>query len=83
MQFAIIGYGEAGRAHGLTLQTLSGVSVSCVVDVDIRRAKEGARVLGASTWTDDVNAALRRPDVDAVIVATPLASHALLAHQAL
>lgn len=83
MQLAIIGYGQTGRAHGLTLQALSGVSVSCVVDVDLRRAKEGARVLGASTWTDDVNVVLRRPDVDAVIVATPHASHALLAHQAL
>ena len=83
MQIAIIGYGQAGRAHGRTLQALSGVSVSCVVDVDLRRAKAGACVLGASIWTDDVRAALRRPDLDAAIVATPHASHALLAHLAL
>ena len=83
MQVAIIGYGQTGRAHARTLQTLSGVSVSCVVDVDLGRAEEGARVLGASIWTDDVSAALRHPDLDAVIVATPHASHAALAHQAL
>ena len=83
MQLALVGYGAAGRAHALTLQTLSGVSVSCVVDVNLRRAKEGARALGASLWTDDASLVMRRPDVDAVIVATPHASHAVLAHQAL
>ena len=39
--------------------------------------------MGASIWTDDVNVVLRRPDVDAVIVATPHASHVALAHRAL
>lgn len=83
MQFAIIGGGESGRLHGLTLQALSGASVACAVNVGLARAKTGARARSASTWTAEASLALRHPDLDAAIVATPHASHAVLACEAL
>ena len=83
MQFAIVGYGDAGRAHGLTLRSISDVAIQCVVDIDPARAKEGAEALGAPTWSDNPSLTLRRADVDAVVVASSLASRAALAQEAL
>ena len=83
MRFAIVGYGAAGRAYGDLLYALPGASVTCVVDADRRRAETGAHALNASAWSDDPNAALRRKDLDAVVIASSHASHAPLARTAL
>ncbi len=83
MRLAIIGYGETGRAYGLTLRALSGISVDCVIDVDLARAEAGARALGVPAWGDNATIALRRTDLDAVIVTSPHATHPALAKEAL
>ena len=83
MRLAIIGYGETGRAYAFTLRALSGISVDCVIDVDLARAEAGARALGAPAWGDNATIALRRTDLDAVIVTSPHATHPALAKEAL
>lgn len=83
VKFAIVGYGQAGRAYASMIQALPGASVNCVVDPDLNRAEAGARRLGAPTWYDDATGALRRADLDAVIVASPHGSHSSLAREAL
>lgn len=67
----------------MTLQALIGVSISCVIDADLKRAEAGARALGAAAWGDNASLALRRADVEGLIVASPHASHASLARAAL
>ncbi len=83
MRIAIVGYGTAGRAYGMLLQQQPEVRVTCVVDTDPTRAKAGARATRASAWSSDVSTAFRRKDVDAVVVASPHASHSQLAREAL
>jgi len=83
VKFAIVGYGQAGRAYGSMIQALPGASVNCVVDTDLKRAEAGARRLGAPNWYDDATNALRRADLDALIVASPPGNHSQLAREAL
>ncbi|MDE2902296.1 MAG: Gfo/Idh/MocA family oxidoreductase [Chloroflexota bacterium] len=83
MRIAIIGCGEIGRAYGALLQEQTSAEVTWVVDADPDRAQAGARAMGSSSWSTDAAAALRHPDVDAVIVASPHATHPQFACQAL
>lgn len=83
LRFAVIGYGAIGRAYGAMLQAMPHVSVDCVIDTDRARARAGARALRAPTWSDSAGVALRRSEVDAVVVASPHASHADLTREAL
>lgn len=83
MRIAIIGCGAIGRAYGSLLQQESSAEVTWVVDADSDRAQAGARAMGSASWSTDAGAALRHPDVDAVIVASPHATHPQLACDAL
>ncbi len=83
LHFAIIGRGETARSHGSMLEALPGVSAVCAADVDRAGTETATRASSASIWTADARMALRRPDLDAVIIATPHASHADLACEAL
>lgn len=83
MRIAIVGYGATGRAYGALLQEESGAQVTRVVDTDHVRAQAGARAIGASAWSTNASAALRQRDVDALVVASPHATHSQLACEAL
>lgn len=83
MRIAIVGYGATGRAYGALLRGDSIAQVTWVVDTDPVRAQAGARDMGITAWTTDASAALRRQDVDAVVVASPHATHSQLACEAL
>lgn len=83
MRIAIIGFGGIGRAYGALLRQESSAEVTWVVDADLDRAQAGARAMGSSSWSTDAGAALRHPDVDAVIVASPHATHPQFACEAL
>jgi predicted dehydrogenase len=78
---AVVGYGYWGSKHVRVLSTMPDVAVT-VVDSDERRLEEAAAhypsVESTATDIDDV---LNR--VDAVLVATPPASHVTVAMQAL
>lgn len=85
----LIGLGAMGRGH---LQRLAGdpaVQVVAVCDVDRVRREEGQRVVaemyaaagrtGACAACNDFREVLARPDVDAVVIATPDHWHAFQA----
>ena len=78
---AIVGCGYIGARHAQSLARLPGAEVVAFVDRDLERATRLRRDHGAreAVATADVEAALRDPDVHAVIVATHHDSHPALA----
>ncbi len=83
MQFAIVGYGRSGHALRSQIESLPGASVTCVVDVDLRRARTVAGRLNATAWSENTSVALRRAGMDAVCIAGPHAGRTQLVQGAL
>ena len=76
LRFALVGAGVIGKVHALALADLPDIAeLVAVVDRDPVRAKELAEQYGAEAATD-LDAVLRRPDIDAVSVCTPSGVHA-------
>lgn len=79
LQVGLIGAGVMGRFHGATLATLPGVRLVAVTDSDMARAAEAARELDcACLHPDDL---LSDGAIDAVVIASPASTHALLIEQ--
>lgn len=78
LNVALIGAGRIGRAHGERLASLAGCNLTLVVDGDEQRARAVAEVSGARAGVH-ADEAFDDPAVDAVVIATPMASHADLA----
>jgi UDP-N-acetyl-2-amino-2-deoxyglucuronate dehydrogenase len=77
IRFALVGAGVIGNVHADALTNLPGVAeLVAVVDRDPAKAQELAARYGAPTATTDVDAVLRRDDVDAVTICTPSGMHA-------
>lgn len=74
MKVAIIGAGRQGRRHSLSIRQTNLGEVSLVVDKDVKLAKALAAEWGAESATN-ANGVLHRADIDAVVVATPVAAH--------
>lgn len=78
-RLAIIGAGLMGEDHAhIVSKDLSGATLQVVCDMDIERAKTVANATGAKDVATDAQAVIARPDVDAVIVASPDFTHAPL-----
>jgi len=78
---AVVGYGYWGSKHVRVLSTMPDVAVS-VVDVEVARLQDArAYYPSVETTGTDLDAVLER--VDAVVVATPPASHARVGLRAL
>ena len=75
---AFLGAGRMGMTHLHNLAGIPGVRVRVVADVDREAARRGAAVVRADRASDDVAAAIRADDVDAVLISTPTATHAAL-----
>ncbi|HEV2107956.1 MAG TPA: Gfo/Idh/MocA family oxidoreductase, partial [Thermomicrobiales bacterium] len=71
---AIVGAGSLGTIHARAADSLPGVSVAWIADVNPERARAVAQPLGAR-YTSDPNEAMAAADVDAVIVAVPTLLH--------
>ena len=76
MRVAVIGVGHLGQHHARILAGMPGVDLIGVVDTNLQRAREIADAHGTTVVED---AASLVNVVDAVVVATPTASHAAVA----
>jgi predicted dehydrogenase len=75
MRIGIVGAGTMGRVHAAALQRIAGVEVTAFGALAIpERTVTLARELGAALLPD-AEALLARPDIDAVVVATPTDTH--------
>lgn len=80
-RLAIVGAGGFGGFIMDAARQADGVSITAVVDADAARAQHAADAHGARVAT--LEGALGAPDVDAVVIATPPASHFALVNAAL
>jgi predicted dehydrogenase len=76
VRLAVVGVGHLGRQHARVAAGLPDARVVGVHDIDRARAEEVARELGLSVLPD-LEAVAR--EAEAVVVATPTASHAAVA----
>ena len=81
IRVGVIGAGGWGRNHVRTLVALESVELSVVCDIDAERRQAVSRQYPAVRVTDSVDAALDQ--VDAVVVATPAATHHTMAMKAI
>ncbi len=80
---ALIGYGYWGPNLARNLSALPGVRLARVCDLDDARCAQARRLYPWASIDRDSDAVLSADDVDAVVIATPLASHFDLARAAL
>ncbi len=79
VRVALIGAGIMGADHGrIVAEDCPGATLQVVCDASVERARAVADAWGAGDVTADALAAIARPDVDAVIVASPDPTHAPL-----
>ena len=79
IRIAIVGAGVMGADHArIVAQDLSGAVLQVVCDPNTSQARTVAEALGAADVSADPEETVARPDVDAVIVASPDFTHAPL-----
>jgi len=76
MRIAVAGAGAFGIKHLDALAVIDGVTVTSIISRRLEQAEEVAQKYGASHASTDLDDALRRDDVDAVILCTPTQMHA-------
>lgn len=83
LRWAIAGAGTISRSIVPDLRLIHGALVEMVFSRDLTRAEDFAREFGIDRWTDDFASLVNDPAVDVLYLATPFATHASLAKQAL
>lgn len=83
MNVLIAGVGAFGRKHLHAIGNIDGVEVACVVDPVIALAQKVAKQHDVACAASRLSDGLNRPEVDAVILATPTPLHAAQAIQCL
>src|SRR5204862_4584053 len=81
LKLGVIGAGAWGRNHVRTVAGLADAELTAVCDTDAKVRERVARQYPSTLVTPDVSALLEA--VEAVIVASPAATHAALARQAI
>ncbi len=76
MRIALAGAGAFGIKHLDALTAIDGVTVTSVISRRLEQAKEVADKYGAPHASTELDDALERDDVDAVILCTPTQLHA-------
>ena len=76
MRIALAGAGAFGEKHLDGLRNIDGVEIASVISRRAEQAAEVAAKYGARHSGTDLNEALERSDVDAVILCTPTQMHA-------
>jgi predicted dehydrogenase len=78
LRVGIAGAGSISDYHIAGLQ-VAGAEVVCIASRTLERATAKARAYDVAEATDRVDAMVRRPDLDLVVIATPDATHESLA----
>lgn len=79
LRIGVIGTGRMGRQHALNIdEAVAGASLAAVMDVDVDRCAPISDATGCVVF-DDANALIASDAVDAVVIASPDATHAELA----
>ena len=76
VRIALAGPGAFGIKHLDGLKNIEGVEVTSIIGRELGKAEEVAKKYGAKHVTTNLDEALARPDVDAVILCTPTQMHA-------
>jgi 2-hydroxy-4-carboxymuconate semialdehyde hemiacetal dehydrogenase len=76
VRIALAGPGAFGIKHLDGLKLIEGVEIVSIIGRELPKAQEVAQKYGAKHVTTNLDEALARPDVDAVILCTPTQLHA-------
>ena len=76
MRIALAGAGAFGEKHLDGLKNIAGVEIVSIISRTTERAAATAAKYGAQHWSANLDDALNRSDVDAVILCTPTQLHA-------
>jgi len=83
LRIGVVGVGRQGAVHVRNLaESLDGAQLVAVADSDPERVRATARRFGIPHWHEDPRELFARPDVDAVVIATPSATHLALVAEA-
>lgn len=83
VRIGVVGFGQWGPNHVRNFSLLDGVEVVRVCDSNAARREAATRFLRGVATTADSSEIVAAPDIDAVVVATPTASHYPLVKAAL
>src|SRR5262245_25111604 len=83
INLGLIGYGHWGPNHARIFESQSDSRVVAVADCDELRLKAAQDLMPFVSSTRDHRALLDNPEVDAVVIATPLTTHYGLVKEAL
>lgn len=83
MNLCIVGYGSIAEVHRRSFARIPGVAIEAVVGRLLEPTQAFAEKCGASLATVDLAEALSRDDIDAVVVTSPSAKHAVQTQAAL
>ena len=76
MRIALAGAGAFGEKHLDGLKLIDGVEITSIISRRLEQAEEVAKKYGAKHFSTELEDALARDDVDAVILCTPTQMHA-------
>lgn len=77
INIGVIGSGGMGGRHARNLATqVAAAQVVAIMDIDLDRAQKVAAECGATDVYDDAHKLINNPDVEAVVIASPNATHA-------
>lgn len=83
MKVAVVGLGYWGPNHVRNLVSLESCTGVVAVDLDLDKAKRVAAAHSSITPADELEVALADPDVEAVVLSTPVFTHGDLARRSL